>query len=145
MSQLSICGAVSNWCEQFGLTEEEKGQERTLDKGESVNKGMLKREFTRSELLVFSRMIEPTSGNRLRENIQEFESLPQTVQFTNVCELASFWYRVSAGMSYHAKPDEDDGFGDPIPVCREYTLPGANPLPIAYATIPGENNHWTSH
>ena len=33
---------VSSRCEQFGLTEDEKGQERTLDKGGSVNKGMLK-------------------------------------------------------------------------------------------------------
>ena len=26
--QLSICGAVASWCEQFGWTEEEKGQEK---------------------------------------------------------------------------------------------------------------------
>ena len=30
--------AVSNWCEQFGLAEDEKGQERTPDKGESMKK-----------------------------------------------------------------------------------------------------------
>ena len=29
VNQLSVCGAVSNWCEQFGLTEEEKGTRTT--------------------------------------------------------------------------------------------------------------------
>ena len=28
VNQLSIYGAVSKWCEQFGRTEEEKGQEK---------------------------------------------------------------------------------------------------------------------
>ena len=41
VNQLSICGAVSNWCEQFGLTEEEKGQEQPPGKKESVTKGVL--------------------------------------------------------------------------------------------------------
>ena len=45
-------------------------------------------------------------------------------------------------MSYKTKLDEDDGFGDPIPVCREYTLPRANPLSRAYAAIPGETINW---
>ena len=41
-------------------------------------------------------------------------------------------------MRYKTKPDEDDGFGDPIPECREYTLPRANPQSRAYAAILGE-------
>ena len=40
-------------------------------------------------------------------------------------------------MSYKTKPDEDEGFGDPIPVCREYTRPRANPRSRAYAAILG--------
>ena len=41
VNQLSIYGAVSTWCQQFGLTEEEKEQERPLGKKESVTKGVL--------------------------------------------------------------------------------------------------------
>ena len=26
VNQLSVCGAVANWCHQFGFTEEEKGR-----------------------------------------------------------------------------------------------------------------------
>ena len=42
------------------------------------------------------------------------------------CEGASFVHRVSAGMSYKTRPDEDDGFGRIIPLCREF-----------FAAIPG--------
>ena len=58
-------------------------------------------------------------------------------KISKVCELASFWCRVSAGVSYKTKLDEDDDIGDPIPVCRECTLPRANPKSRAYAAIPG--------
>ena len=38
LNQLSMYGAASNWCEHFGLTEEEKGQQKQK---ESVTKGVL--------------------------------------------------------------------------------------------------------
>ena len=31
------------------------------------------------------------SGNSLRENIEDFEPLSETIRFTRVCELASFF------------------------------------------------------
>ena len=37
VNQLRICGAVANWSEQFGLTEEQKGRENLR----SVNKSFL--------------------------------------------------------------------------------------------------------
>ena len=137
VNQLSIYGAVSNWCEQYGLRANEKGQERFLGKGEAVNKEKIKSVISQE---VNSSVSSPrqASGNRLRENIQDLESLSETIQFTNVCELASFWYLVSTGVSHKTKPDEDDGFGEPIPVCRGYTLPRATPLSRAHAEIPGE-------
>ena len=139
MNQLSIYGAVSNWCEKFGLTEDEKGQERTLDKGESVIKGILK-SVNSQEVDSLVSSPRPASGNSLRENIQDFESLSQTIHFTKVCELASFWYWVSAGMSYKNRPEEDDVFGQIIPLCREYTLLRANPQSRGYAAILGETH-----
>ena len=50
------------------------------------------------------------SGNRLRECLQRFGTLEKEVQFTRVCEDASFCIRVSIGMSYKTIPDVDDGF-----------------------------------
>ena len=138
MNQHSIDGAASNWCEQFGLIADEKGQERSLEKGEFVNTTILKSVNSQEvNSSVSSPRTELVSGNRLRENIQNFESVSKTIQFTKVCELASFWYRATAGMKYKTKPDVDEGFGDFIPVCREYIIPPATPLSRAFAAIPG--------
>ena len=76
-------------------------------------------------------------GNSLWENIQDFESLSVTIRFTRVCELVSFRHRVSAGMNYKTRPDEDDGFGQIIQGCREYTLFRVNPLSRAFSAIAG--------
>ena len=45
-----------------------------------------------------------------------------SIRFKRVCELVSFRHRVSAGTSNKTRPDEDVGFGQIIPLCREYTL-----------------------
>ena len=40
-------------------------------------------------------------------------------------------------MSYETRLDEDDGFGQIIPGCREYTLSRVNPLSRAFSAIAG--------
>ena len=40
-------------------------------------------------------------------------------------------------MSYKTRSDEEDGFGQIIPLCREYTLSRVNPQPRAFAAILG--------
>ena len=40
-------------------------------------------------------------------------------------------------MSYKTRPDEDDGFEQIIPLCREYTLSPVNPQSRAFEAIPG--------
>ena len=65
-----------------------------------------------------------TSGNRLRECLQRFDTLVKIFNLREfVCEDARFARRVSIGMSDKTIPDVDDGFGDRAPACREYTLP----------------------
>ena len=63
---------------------------------------------------------DPVSGNRMRECLQNFETLEKEIQFTKVCEDASFFERVCIGMCYTTVADADDGFGDRTPACREY-------------------------
>ena len=80
VNQLSVYGAVTNWCEQFGLTEEEKGQEKQK---ESVTKGVLTCVKSQEvKLLVFPPKL--VSVNSSRENIQDFESLSETIRFANL-------------------------------------------------------------
>ena len=76
------------------------------------------------------------SGNRLRECLQRFEIQEKGVQFTRVCEDATFARRVSIGMSYKTIPGVDDGFWDRKPACREYTHPREDSNSRIYATIP---------
>ena len=76
------------------------------------------------------------------KNIQDFESLFETTRFIRVCELVSFWYRVSAGMRYKTRPDDDDGFWQIISLCREYTL---KPTIQSLCSNSRKNNYWTSH
>ena len=92
------------------LDREEKEQEKQK---EPVTEGALTSVKSQAgKLLVSSPRL--VSGYSLRENIQDFEYLSETIRLTWVCELASFWHRVSAGMSYKTRPDEDDGFGQII-------------------------------
>ena len=79
----------------------------------------------------------PASGSSLRENIQDFESLSETIRFTKVCEDAIFVHRVSAGLSHKTRLDEDDGFGQIIPSCREYTRSRVNPRSRVFAATLG--------
>ena len=51
----------------------------------------------------------PASGNRLRECIHNFETLENEIQFTRICENATFLHRVSVGMCYKTGADVDDG------------------------------------
>ena len=62
------------------------------------------------------------SGNSLRRNIQDFESLSETIRLTRVCEDTIFVHQVASGMSYETRPDEDDGFVQLIPLCREFSF-----------------------
>ena len=111
VNQLSIFGAVSSWCEEFGRTP--YGKEDTADKSASNQNEKILESVSLQEVnsLVQTPRKQPASGNRLREGLQNFEPLSKTFQFTKVCELASFLHRVEAGMSYKAILDVDDGFG----------------------------------
>ena len=81
-----------------------------LDRGRKGPKGILTSVKSHEvNLLVSSPRL--ASGSSLWENIQDFESLSETIRFTRVCEDTIFVHRVPAGMSYKTRPDEDDGLG----------------------------------
>ena len=51
-----------------------------------------------NSLVQTPRSDDPFSGSRLRECLQNFETLEKEIQFTKVCEDVSFWKGVSVGM-----------------------------------------------
>ena len=120
-NKLSVYGAVSHWCEEFGRTPHEK--EDTSDKFASKENEEILKMLNPQEvnsLVRTPRNGSPASENGLRESLRNFESLSKTNQFTRICENASFKHRVSAGMRYKTSPDVNDGFGDFTTACRVY-------------------------
>ena len=126
-NQLSIYGAVSSCREEFGLrpNEREMTSEMFVTKeNDQLLKNVLLKNVKPQEVnssVQTRRSNDPVSGNRLRECLQNFETLEEEVPFTKVCADASFLNRVSIGMYYKTVADVDDGFGDRTPACREYT------------------------
>ena len=56
---------------------------------------------------------------------------------TQLCEKASFQHLVTARNCYKIRPDDDDGWGYCLPLCREYSNSQSNPKTRALAAIPG--------
>ena len=75
------------------------------------------------------------------------ETITDTLSWYKIKQLSGFnlirakqrlhMSTVSAGMSYKTRPDEDDGFGQIIPLCRENTLSRVNPQSRVYVAILG--------
>ena len=103
VNQLSIYGAVANWCHQFGLTEEEKG----LANFSVDNKMLTSLQPEEVHLLVSPPTLAP--GNRMRENVLSFEALASRIQLTQLSEKAYFQYLVTAGKQHKIRLDGDDG------------------------------------
>ena len=76
VSQLSIYGAASNWCEKFGLIEEEKEQGKPLGREESVTKGVSSLKFLEVKLWVSPPRL--ASGNSLSSKNQRERSIDNT-------------------------------------------------------------------
>ena len=112
---------------QAGVKSSVSGRERDLTSERFVTKKkkeqLLKKPQEVNSLVQTPRSNDPVSGKRLRECLQNFETLEKEIQSTKVCEDASFWKRVSIGMFYKAIADVDDGLGDRTPACREKNTP----------------------
>ena len=102
VNRLSICGAVANWSEQFGLTEEHKGRGNRR----SVNKNFWTIVKSHEVQLLVS---PPKSGICKQFARKHFE----VQMFAKTLGLNI----VSAGMMYKTRLDEDDGYGQLVPFC----------------------------
>ena len=97
-NQISIYGAVSRWCKEFGQKPNEKkstSQRFVAKENEQRLKNVKPQEA--NSLVQTPRSDDPASGNRLRECLQNLGTLEKSIQFSEVCGNASFWKRVSTG------------------------------------------------
>ena len=79
-NQLSIYGAVANWCEEFGLMPDETPDGLRKTENELILKEVKPQEV-KSLVKKTPRNEEHATGNRLRECEQNFGTLEKEVQF----------------------------------------------------------------
>ena len=84
-------------------------------------------------------------GNKLREGLQDFESLPQRFSSNKSAKRQGFYHQVERENYYKTIADVDDGFGGTIPMCREHTHPRSDERTMCFAAIPGETVIGPSH
>ena len=142
-NQLSIHGAVSSWSEEFAQKtpnqKESTSEKFVANENEQLQK---KCEAARSEFFSanFKRVIIGHLETDYENVFRDLKTLEHDIQFTRVCEDASFCIRVSIGMSYNTILDVDDGFGGRTPACRKYALRRANSDSRLVAADPTTNN-----
>ena len=90
MNQLSVYATVTDWCYQFGLTDEEK--ERVSIALDNWVLPMVKTQEV--EMLVSPPNLTP--GNRMQGNTS-FRVLEKKIQMTQLCDKALFQHLGTAG------------------------------------------------
>ena len=98
-----------------------------------------------NSLVQTPRSDNPASGNRLRESLQNFETLEKSIQCTKVCEDASFWKRVSVGMCCKTIADVDDGFWKSNSSMQRVYTPSCRFRFHNFCRNPRTNYNWTSY
>ena len=122
---------MANWCEQIGLSEEEKGRVGIL-----VDKLILTMvEPEEVQLLVSLPTQAP--GNRMQGGASCSQILEKNVLLTQLCEKAFFQHLVIAGNYYKIRPDEDDGWAQILPLPRNIRV-------LDLVRKPKRHNYWTS-
>ena len=118
VKQLSIHGAVSDVCEEYGTC-----QTRT---GRSVLAGQSDPLFESAKLLIMTPapLIEiPAQEIYCKKYKERVQRLPQPEQLIKICTDAGFLKTVEVGQYFMTKhTDEFSQFTEPV-TCREYTLP----------------------
>ena len=97
---------------------------------------MDKREVTRCT--TFGTSSENGIWKQLARNILSSKHCPTKFSSQSYVKTVGLnEHRVSAGMMYKTRLDEDDGYGQLVPFCPGYTHSRANPQSQVFAAIPG--------
>ena len=128
-NQLSVYGAVSSWC--IDLSERMQRQISTgVNMSISKENGQLSQQLVPHEVGSLARGSTKTqgaAGNCWREHFLRFEMMTSEEQLRTVSEEAGFIRTVSEGMYHRTGEDVNDGFGNLIAPCREYTFSRTHP------------------
>ena len=131
VNQISIHAAVTDWCYQFGLTNDGKEQVAIL-----ADNGILTMVAPEEvDMLVSSPNL--ALGHKMQGGAS-FRILEKRVQMTQLCETAIFQHLVTAANCCPIRPDVDDGWGNFSLLYREFSSSRAYPKTRALSAIPQE-------
>ena len=135
VNHINIYAAITDWCYQLGLTNEEKERVAT-----PVDNGPL----TMMDPEEVEMMVSPALGNKMHGDMR-FRTLDKMVHMTQLCAKALFQHLVPAGNFCIIKPDGDDGWEDFIPLCREIFEHSSSSESPGIVRNSRRYNYWTSH
>ena len=136
VNQRSVHGAVTDWCYQFGSTEEEKGWAST-----SVDNKILTKLKPQEEQLLVSPPIRAI-GNRMQERVLGFDELAGKIQLTQSCEKNLFptswcsWETVQNSTKWGRMVNTYTL----VPRTFDFSIPSESP---SFGSYSWRHNHWT--
>ena len=133
-------GAVTKWC---GTISGEASQSRPESVREMSAEIQLKQEDLQS--LVGIPRLTHASGNRMLQNVKDFNSMPFMSKIESLRTTAKFYHSIEKGNYYVTTTLEDDGWGKRTSMCKEYTAPRNREDSQPYASIGAEKEgNWSS-
>ena len=137
VNQRSVHGAVTDWCYQFGSTEEEKGWAST-----SVDNKILTKLKPQEEQLLVSPPTRAT-GNRMQERVLSFDELAGKIQLTQSCEKKKLISYILMQPGNSTKFDQMGTDGEHlhfVPRTFDFSIPSESP---SFGSYSWRHNHWT--
>ena len=121
-NQLCIYGAVKKLCEKQPEADFGKASKGRPESARRTPRDIQIKQEERKSLVDFSRL--PTaSGNRMLQNLENFESMPFMSKIESLRAAAKFHHPIEMENSYVTTLLEDDGWGIHTSMCKEYTAP----------------------
>ena len=134
-NQLCICGAVSKWCGP-------KSGEASQSRPESVHKMSPEIQIKQEDLksLVDIPRLPHASGNRMLQNLKDFNSMPFMSKIEYLRAPAKVYHPIENG-NYKVTTALDEGWRRRTSMCKEYTAPRNRAVSKPYASIDAGKEH----
>ena len=121
-TQLCICGAVTKQCgHEHKINPGEKSQSRPESARKTSREIQIKKEDRKS--LVDIPRLPQASGNRMLQNLKDFNSMPSMSKIEYLRTTAKFYHPIEKGNHYITTTLEDDDWCRCTSMCKGYTAP----------------------
>ena len=122
-NQLCIYGAVTMLCEKQPEEDSGKASKGRPESARRTPREIQIKQVERKSLVDIPRL-PPASGNRMLQNLENFELMPFMSKIESLRAAAKFYHQIETEENYYVTTLlEDDGWGRRTSMCKEYTAP----------------------